>query len=127
MPNTTFNILDIRRRLGAKHWAPPKEWGVDTWVLDSKVTDARIIVSDVLAGFVDNDVDWIHASLSRRFRLPIYEEMVELHKAVWPDGYSYEVHPPEQDHVNIHAYALHLWGRADGKRALPDFGRFGSI
>jgi hypothetical protein len=44
-----------------------------------------------------------------------------MHWAVFFDGYAYEVHAPAKDHVNIHEYARHLWGRKDGKPALPDF------
>jgi hypothetical protein len=31
------------------------------------------------------------------------------------------VFAPPTDHVNIHEYALHLFGRLDGTPALPDF------
>jgi hypothetical protein len=37
------------------------------------------------------------------------------------------VFAPPSEHVNIHDHALHLWGRLDGARVLPDFGRFGTI
>ena len=49
-----------------------------------------------------------------------------MHRAVFP-GYAYQVFAPPESHVNIHGNALHLWGRADGKPILPEFGDMGTI
>ena len=70
----------------------------------------------------------IHASRTGQDRVPTYDELIQLHHAVWGErGYSYQVQAPVDRHVNIHPHALHLWGRADGARVLPDFGKWGSI
>ena len=72
--------------------------------------------------------EWIHASIALAFRDPTYAELVSLHRAVFGRKRpAYQVFVPANEHVNIHKHALHLWGRADGERALPDFGRFGTI
>ncbi|KAB7753698.1 hypothetical protein MMUC44124_24195 [Mycolicibacterium mucogenicum DSM 44124] len=68
-----------------------------------------------------DDVWFIHASMSHIDRLPSYDELKALHQAAFGDGWAYQVFAPPADHVNIHAYALHLWGRADGASCLPDF------
>jgi len=46
---------------------------------------------------------------------------------VWPAGYAYQVFAPPSQHVNIHPYALHLWGKVDGSPTLPEFGKYGTI
>lgn len=65
--------------------------------------------------------DWVHASVAWRDRMPSYADLKWLHAAVFEDGWAYQVFAPPSDHVNIHEHALHLFGRLDGKPALPDF------
>ena len=75
----------------------------------------------------DDGLEWIHASISRDF-MPSYEDLVTLHTSVWKGrGWAYQVFAPASDHVNIHEFALHLWGRRDGQPALPNFGAGGTI
>ncbi|MEU4804392.1 hypothetical protein [Actinosynnema sp. NPDC023587] len=38
-----------------------------------------------------------------------------------------QVFVPPAEHANFHPRALHLWGRGDGRRMLPDFGSAGTI
>jgi hypothetical protein len=40
---------------------------------------------------------------------------------VFGDRWAYQVFAPPADHINLHNFALHLWGRLDGKPVLPDF------
>lgn len=122
---TTIDILRVRRILGRDEWLPPEPFGPDGWRLISRAGDCSAVVS---AAPMDDGAVWIHASMTRPGRVPTYAEMCQLHRAVWGDaGYSYEVHPPRSQHVNIHEHALHLWGRADGRPVLPEFGMAGSI
>ena len=129
--NGFFNLLDIRRKLGRDRFLAPREQFIKgQWVFGgyglSKGTS--VIVSCALhytpgAG----ETDWIHASISHNDRMPSYEDLVLLHKAVFGDKWAFQVFAPVAHHVNIHANALHLWGRADGVNQLPNFGEFGSI
>lgn len=131
---TSIDILRIRKELGRKTWGVPTPFGPDGWRMDNLRTDdlaprARIIIT---AGpsfdpDFDTDVDWLHASMSKSDGVPTYQELVDLHRAVWGDGWAYHVFAPSADHVNIHATALHLWGRPDGRKLLPNFGVMGSI
>lgn len=76
-----------------------------------------IITDDTLDGVV-----WRHASISRTDKMPTYQDLQLLHQAGWGSaGHAYQVFVPPGEHVNIHDRCLHLWGRADGTRALPDF------
>lgn len=74
-------------------------------------------------------IDWLHASISYPSTMPTYADLATLHSAVFGRRrWSYQLFAPETSHVNIHPYALHLWGRADGRSVLPDFGaEIGSI
>lgn len=84
---------------------------------------------------MDDDVDvdpteddlWLHASISHGGEPLTYADLTLLHHAVWgPAGWSYQVFAPESEHVNIYE-ALHLWGRLDGRKELPNFGALGTI
>lgn len=109
--------LAIRRRLGRHNWSAPRPWGPDGFAYVAKNGNGAVIVT----GFNDDDgVLWIHASMTREATVPSYDDLKFLHAAVWPDGNAYQAFVPPAEHVNIHPRALHLWGRADGARLLPD-------
>lgn len=75
-----------------------------------------------------DDTEWLHASIATTDQLPTYNDLVTLKQAVFgPHRTAYQVFASADRHVNIHPYALHLWGRADGRLALPDFGKWGTI
>jgi hypothetical protein len=64
---------------------------------------------------------WLHTSLSRRGRIPSYEDLVYL-KRHWigDDRKAVMVLPKRSEHVNIHPYVLHLFSCMD-EDPLPDF------
>jgi hypothetical protein len=68
---------------------------------------------------------WLHLSMSRRGRLPNYEDMKYL-KRHWAgdESKAIEVHAPAAEHVNINPNVRHLWVCLDGD-PLPDFARGG--
>ena len=72
---------------------------------------------------------WVHASACgrtgpQRFYLPSWEEMKRVkHDFFGPDTETYQVFPPDCEWVNDHPCVLHLFGRLDGARVLPDFTR----
>lgn len=89
---TNIDALRIRRTLGRSIWAPPQPYD-----------------------------EWVHASVSRPDRMPDYDDLKLVHGAVFGAGWAYQVFTPPADHINIHEYCLHLFGRLDGAAALPDF------
>jgi hypothetical protein len=123
---TSMDALKIRERLGRSKWNVPREFGPDGWLIDRKDGLSRIIVT---LGPTPDPADgyWLHASISVTHRVPTYDELVMLHKAVWPNGYAYQCFVPPSAHVNIHPNALHLWGKSDGSPCLPEFGADGTI
>lgn len=118
--------LQIRRRLGRNEWGPPKEFGPDGWYFKRFDGAATMIVT---ADTWQTDTMWVHASIARPNMMPTYEDLAHMHRAVYQDGYAFQVFVPRTAHISIHDYALHLWGRLDGRRpdCLPDFGAVGSI
>lgn len=131
--------LQIRRTLGRELWGPPSPFGPTGWRFQQREQGGlREIVAEVLVsqapqpmpGLEATDhTEWIHASMVRAApALPSYEDLCQLKLAVWgPEGEAYQVFARASRHVNIHAGALHLWGRADGRPVLPDFGAGGTI
>lgn len=126
---STIDILRIRKRLGRDYWGMPIEFGLAGWRLDSMVGFGRIIITNSQLPQIPGagDDEWVHASISWRDHMPTYDELDKLHKAVWPNGYAYQVFAPPSQHVNLHSFALHLWGRPDGSPILPEFGALGTI
>jgi hypothetical protein len=117
MTTTTIDALKIRRRLGRDTWEPPTEFGPDGWVFLNRSRRQSLIVTAADR----DDIEWTHASLAGISELPTYLNLREVHSAVWGEhGYSYQAFVPLALHVNIHPYALHLWGRSDGLPVLPE-------
>jgi hypothetical protein len=84
-------------------------------------------MANVIVSVADIDGDsWIHASMAGH-KMPTYDDLALLHKAAFGDGWAYQAFAPEADHVNIHQTCLHLWGRADGQPAMPNFGAYGVV
>lgn len=124
-----IDVDAIAKRLGS-NWGEPTEFGADGWAFETKGnagTARRIFVTYDPTS--DPEVPYLHASISHqdRYRLPSYSDLKEMARGVFGDGYSYQCFAPESAHINITSNVLHLWGRADGAMALPDFGREGTI
>lgn len=121
---TDIDIISVVRVLGKKVWDTPKPYGPNGWTLLRQDDGTSIIIT---SAWHEGEA-WVHASIAHQDHMPTYEELALLHKAVWQGrGWSYQVFAPPSDHVNIHPFALHLWGRLDNTNALPDFGKNGTI
>lgn len=116
---TTLEPLGIRRRLGRGNWSTPERFGPDGWRWIELAGRGSVIATVAPCG--EDNADWIHASLAWVDHIPSYGDLKWLHAAVFNGGWAYQVFAPPTDHVNIHEYALHLWGRVDGLPGLPDF------
>lgn len=126
-PHPVINPLQTRKRLGRHDWGVPKIWGCCGWSFTALNQPGSIIVTADHQTQYDDHVNWIHASISRGNTMPTYDDLKLLHHAVFGDGWAYQVFAPAAAHISIHEHALHLFGRADGQRVLPDFGRHGTI
>ncbi len=124
MTVTGFDPLHVRRVLGRDAWGPPIPYPPAGFAY--RTTMRRDPMSVIVSEVEWDGVTWVHASIAGD-TLPTYGDLTLLHRAVFVDRYAYQVFAPPSDHVNIHAQALHLWGRADGRPALPLFGVYGTI
>ena len=115
---TSLDALKIRRLLGRGNWSTPERFGPDGWRFIALDGSGSVIVT---CAPQNDGHEWVHASVAWADHMPTYEDLKWLHAAVFGDGWAYQVFAPPRDHVNIHEYALHLWGRLDGTPALPDF------
>lgn len=65
--------------------------------------------------------DWEHVSVSTQFRCPTWDEMCVVKKIFFgPGEVVMQLHPAEQDYVNLHPYCLHLWRPVKETIPLPD-------
>lgn len=70
---------------------------------------------------------WIRVSMSRRRRLPSYEDMCLVKDVfVGRERLAVQVFARAKDHVNINPCVLHLWSCLDGD-PVPDFRHEGQI
>jgi len=70
---------------------------------------------------------WIHVSMSRRRRLPSYDDMCLVkNQFLGANRLAVQVFARAQHHVNINPYVLHLWSCLDGD-PVPDFRHEGQI
>jgi len=66
---------------------------------------------------------WLHVSISRRDRIPSYEELVFAKETlIGKSKKAIQVFPADEEHVNQHPFCLHLWRCLQGD-PLPDFTR----
>lgn len=116
----------LRRTFGRDRWEHPRPFGPAGWSMQSRPLGSSVIVS--LSDVDENGVEWVHASIAHADRMPDYGDLTTLYAAVCRgQGWAYQVFAPSEHHINIHAHALHLWGRSDGEPCLPNFGAEGSI
>lgn len=82
----------------------------------------------ILSGAVELDGRrWIHVSVSRRDRVPSYEDLALIKRVfIGRDKRALQLFVPEAEHVNVHRFCLHLWHCLDGD-GLPDFRAQGQV
>lgn len=64
---------------------------------------------------ITKDAGLYHLSISRKDRLPKYEELKAARYQFLPNvPYMVQVFPPAQAFVNVHNFCLHLWEPGEG-------------
>lgn len=59
---------------------------------------------------ISKDAGLYHLSISRKDRLPSYDELKSARYQFLPEvPYMVQIFPPEKDFVNVHEFCLHLW------------------
>lgn len=114
-PQTIYKELPIYKAMGVEAGEYMKAW----------TFNGLFIMAS--AGEYDDGKEWLHISVSRKSRLPTYEELTRIKRDfIGDDKKAVFVLPEKEKHVNIHNYCLHLFYSAENP--LPDFtGGIGSI
>lgn len=108
-------------------WKPkPIEFVPYRFVLPTAAPENRLMA--IITGATEADGKrWVHVSYSRPSRMPSYFDGVQVKRDfLGPERKAIAVFAPEDEHVSIHSYCLHLWHCVDGD-GLPDFRRAGQI
>ena len=88
-------------------------------VRSGKHAGAAIIAS---AGVYEDEQLWYHVSISRKNRVPSYEDLAFLKEHfVGPSRWAIQLFVPTKEHINIHPNALHLWHCVTADRPFPLF------
>ena len=68
----------------------------------------------------DDGREWLHVSVSRKSRVPSYDDLTRIKRDfIGDDKKAVLVLPEKKNHVNIHDYCLHLFYSAENP--LPEF------
>lgn len=66
---------------------------------------------------------WLHVSVTRRERMPTWEELREVKNLlIGREKEAAQILPRESEYVDVHRYCLHLWSPVDAD-ILPRFKR----
>lgn len=107
-PQAIYKEKPIARVLGEKAAEYMRAW---------EHNGLRIIAS---AGEYDDGREWLHVSVSRKSRVPSYDELTRIKRDfIGDDKKAVLVLPEKKNHVNIHDYCLHLFYSAENP--LPEF------
>ena len=116
-----------------RQWTVPSPFGPDGWSyrlppIIEQIADGTTDMHSARSLLVtvadhEDGQEWIHASIAGS-EMPTYDDLCRVHRAVFRNGYAYQLFVPRDKHVNIHRHALHLYGRLDGKPVTPEFSGF---
>ena len=74
----------------------------------------------VLRIIASNGLGWDHVSISRKDRVPNWEEMEFIKRLFFKDDeVAMQLHVPPADHINCHPNCLHLWRPHEEPIPLP--------
>jgi len=75
----------------------------------------------IISGSQEGGKAWLHVSLSRKHKMPSYDDIALVKKVfIGDDKKAIMVLPERKYHVNIHNYCLHLWHCMEDD-GLPEF------
>lgn len=108
-------VLPLGPLFVQKPWVIIKR-GEDGVMLKNKPLGLTAIISDSIE---QDNRWWRHLSVSRKSRIPTYEDLALVKKLFLRKYKAVQVFPREDEHVNIHPNCLHLF--ATDNLPLPDF------
>ncbi len=113
MVKSVFGSFIINCDINSEHG---REINKSTPTYDEK----EVVVLQAKCYPYDDGKEWLHISVSRKSRLPTYEEMTRIKRDfIGDDKKAISVLPEKKYHVNIDKYCLHLFYSAENP--LPEF------
>jgi len=99
-------------------WAAVSGYGpiaAHSWTYET-VGGLRVIYSlDTL----DDGEEWKHVSVSRRDRLPSWEDLVLVKELfIGPEREALQLLPKRSEHINLARHYLHIWARTSRSRVV---------
>jgi hypothetical protein len=75
----------------------------------------------VLTVIASDGEGWEHVSVSTPTRCPTWEEMCYIKSLFWGEEEEtvMQLHPPNSQSINNHAYCLHLWKPTGAEAVIP--------
>jgi len=122
--------LDLRGSDGDLLWAKaalptpvPRGWRLVEDGLDGASYKSATGLGAILSGATELDGKrWLHLSVSRKDRVPSWDDLRTAKEALLGDRYAVLVFPPRRYYVNLHRTVLHVFACLDpGDYPLPEF------
>lgn len=94
---------------GAPKWAEVYRVHLQGYPLGDRCNGA-FQFADGRSVIISNGGGWEHVSVSRKGKLPTYDDMCRTKDTFWgEEDCVMQLHPPKSEYVNHHPYTLHLW------------------
>ena len=75
---------------------------------------------DGLFIIVSDGMGWEHVSVSRKSRMPSYEDLTRAKEIFWDEeDCAMQLFVPKSQHINCHQYCLHLWRPLEDDIPMP--------
>lgn len=124
--------LEIDDEIEIINWVPPSvlppNWRCIDRGIDGGLYKSRDGFTVIVSCCIERDGRaWVHLSVSRRDRVPNWDEMVRIKEIfLGKESLAVQVFPPRSEWVNLHPNCLHLYQCLD-ECPLPDFRKLGTI
>jgi hypothetical protein len=77
---------------------------------------------DGLTVICSNGDGWEHVSVSRKSKMPSYEDMDRIKRLFWDDeDLVMQLHMPVSEHINFHPFTLHMWRPLTARIPQPPY------
>jgi hypothetical protein len=75
---------------------------------------------DGLKVIISTGAGWEHVSVSRKSRVPSYEDMCRIKDLFWDESDCVmQLMVPKSDHINYHPHCLHMWRPEEAEIPRP--------
>ena len=86
--------------------------GFGAAIYRNKAQGLLVLVS---LSMMENGEHFLHVSVSRKSRLPSWDDLKRVKNAfIGEDREAVHVLPKQSDYINLHPYCLHLWSEWEG-------------